>query len=274
MAKDTGEILKSYESAKDARILLRRIFPAAFTMMCTLLFIAPCCLMVYAARHPVVKHFFGAGYYILVIIPILITLVHFYHVRHGPDKYVTHFALIIPSVLLLVYASVLNSATVNSDRFFSVDCSTAKEKVHLQQEWEAANTLYQSCLNETAASRNLTTAYLAKSFRIQDCTEYEDSLRGHHWDWTYLRQLEENHDCSGFCRPGQQLWSRGPHKDSCTIAIASVFRYVVRVNCVQVIVMSLITLFLDAALVLLQGPAQLLGLLSVGDYAWTASEIL
>lgn len=245
MAKDTGEILQAYENGKDGNIVLRRIFPAAFTMMCVLLFVLPAYLCVYAERHPVVKYFHGEWYYILLAIPILILFVHFYHVRNGPDRHLTNLALIIPSVLLLIYgANLLTSATSKADRLFSTDCTTMLEKSHLQREWEAAHLLYRSCLKDTAKSRNLTASYLAQNFRIQDCTEYPASLKDHH-DWSYLRGLEENSACTGFCKPGEQLWSKGAHKDSCSIAVASVFRYIVRGNAMQVVAMSLITLTLD-----------------------------
>merc|ERR1719158_2741544 len=234
MAKDTGEILQAYENFKDARIVWRRIFPAVFTTMCVLLFIVPGFLLAYAARHPVVKYFHGQTYLVLLIIPFLIVVAHFYHVRSGPDRYVTHLTLIVPSLILLVFGTgLLTSATRIADQFFSTDCTLSREKLHLQKEWKAAQSIYQSCLQETAASRNLTEGYLSKHFRIQDCSEYEDSLRYHWRDWTYLQQLEEKYSCTGVCAPGEQLWAIGPHKDACSIAVASVFQNMVHANCMQ-----------------------------------------
>lgn len=256
MVKDTGEILLAYENAKEGRVMLKRIFPAAFTMILVVLFFIPGYLTIYAASHPVVKYFHGEWYYILFPIPVLVAMVHFFHVRNGPDRYVTNFALIIPSMLLLIYAtSLFTSATSKADRLFSTDCNTMREKTHLQREWEAAHTLYRGCLKETAAARNLTRSYLAEKFRIQDCEEYPAALREHRRDWNYLQQLEEDHACTGFCKPGEQLWSSGPHKDSCAIAVASVFRYIVKGNCMQVIAISLVTLCLEMATVVFLGPA-------------------
>jgi hypothetical protein len=243
MGKDTGEILLAYESAKEGKIMLRKIFPAAFTLISLCLFMVPVYLAVYSARHPAVRYFHGQWYYMLIIIPIIILVVHFYHIRNGPNRYVTNLAMLVPSFLLLLYGThLLTNATSAADRMFSTDCTTMREKMQLQREWEAAESLYSSCLKSTAVSRNLSSAYLAKNFRVQDCTEYESALASHRREWNFLQYLEENQACTGFCKPGAQLWSSGPHKDSCSVAVASVFRYVVRSNCLQVVVISLITL--------------------------------
>lgn len=254
MVKDTGEILRGFEDEREGKMIMRRLFPAGFTMVCVVLFIVPCYLAVYAARHPVAKYFCSEWYFSLIVIPVLILFVHFVHTRNGPDKYMTHLALLIPSILLLVYGTtMLATATSRADKLFSTDCNIMLEKMHLQREWEAAHLLYQSCLEDTAAARNLTASYLAKNFRIQDCTEYQDSLEEHRRDWKYLQQLEEKHACTGFCTTGEQLWSKGPHKDSCAIAVASVFRYVVRGNFLQVVALSLFTLCVDMAMVIFTG---------------------
>jgi len=227
----------------------------AFTMLCILLFMVPGYLAIYAARHPVVKYFHGHTYYVLIVIPILILIAHLHHTHNGPDKYMTQLAVLIPSVLLLVYGtSLMTNATMKADGLYSIDCATMPEKTHLQREWEAAHNLYQTCLSDTAASRNLTSSYLTNHFRLQDCVEYESSLREHWRDWTYLQQLEEQHACTGFCRPSVQLWSNGPHKDACSIVVASVFRYIVEGNCMKVVTISLVTLVLDMLLVLCLAP--------------------
>lgn len=262
MVQDTGEILLAYENAKGGKLMFRRIFPAAFTMTLIILFFIPGYLAIYSARHPVVKYFHGEWYekwyekdYILYPIPLLIAVVHFFHVHNGPNWFVTNLSLLIPSMLLLtVGTSLYTSATSNADRLFSTDCSTMWEKSHLQREWEAAHTLYRGCLKETAAARNLTKSYLAEKFNIEDCEEYKTALRKHWHDWSYLKHLEEDHACTGFCKPGEQLWSSGPHKDSCAIAVASVFRNIVQSNCVQVIAISLVTLCLEVAVVIFLGP--------------------
>jgi len=245
MAKDTGydTIEEGYVYAKDGKMTLRNTFPVGFSMLCTVLFMVPVYLAVYAARQPVIKYFHGEWYYILAIIPIIIVLVHNFHVRNGPNRYVTNLALLVPSTLLLIFGMHLyTSATSKAEKLFSTDCNTMLEKSHLQREWEVVDSLYQSCLKSSAASRHLNTTYLAANFRVQDCTEYQEAFPKHRRDWSYLQDLEEKHACSGFCAPGMQLWSKGPHQDSCAVTVASVFKYTVMPNAAQVVVFSLITL--------------------------------
>jgi len=231
------------------------MFPAAFTLTSIVFFMLPVYLAVHAARQPVVKYFHGDWYYVLVVIPVIILIVHHFHMRNGPHRSITNLAVIVPSFLLLVYGTTsYTSASSKADRLFSTDCTTMSEKSHLQHEWEAAHLLYQTCLRSTAASRNLTTAYLGKTFRIQDCTEYQSAFQEHSRDWGYLQYLEQDHACTGFCIPGTQLWSKGPHQDSCAITVASVFRYIVKGNSLQVITISLITVCLEMAAVLFLGP--------------------
>lgn len=227
----------------------------------------PIHLIVHATRNPVVAYFHGETYYVLITIPVLILVLYGYrrasleqvvgdHVTNGHNVYVTHFALILPSVLLLVYGtSMLTSATSKADRFYSNDCNAMSEKAELQRSWEEARSLYRRCLRETAEARNLTETYLAEKFRIQDCLDYEPTLRDHPRTWPYLQHLEENHACTGFCKPGEQLWSNGPHKDACAMSVASVFRHIVQTCCTQVVAFSLITLCLDMSVVVFLGPA-------------------
>jgi hypothetical protein len=256
MAKDTGEILQAYESVREMKLMVSRMFPAAFTMLSMLLFLVPTYLIVHAAKHPVVKYWHGDWYTFLIIVPIIITVVHIQHTRRGPDRYITNLALLFPSFLLLLCGMLLlQSATIKSELLFSSDCGIMEEKAFLQREWETARDFYDFCLNNSAKQRNLTTADLSKMFTIQDCNDYRSSLRDHQHSWGYLRMLEEDHACTGFCKPDKQLWSNGPHKDACALSVASVFEYVVRSNSVQVVAMSLMTLCLVAGLVSFIGPA-------------------
>lgn len=255
MAKYTGEVLQEYEFASDGKLMLRRIFPSAFTLAQILLFLVPTYLLVHAASNPVVEYWHGEWYYVLCVIPVIIFVVHLYHNRNGPDRYITNLSLLFPSALLFVFGmNMLTNAILRGDKLFSLDCDSMTKKAYLQYEWEAAHKFYGDCLKDSAKERNLTRGYLAKNFRIQDCIDYKSALLDHWHSWRYLRYLEEEHDCTGFCEPGEQLWSKGRHKDACTIAVASTFKYIVKTSCTQVVAISLITLCLEAVAISFLGP--------------------
>merc|ERR1719161_736105 len=224
---------------------IHRMFPLVFTAVTVLVFMIPSFTLLYIARQPAVDYFVDDKSYLVFLIPIVIVLTHWFHVARGPNRYVTSMALIIPSLLLLLLGLLANrGSSMYVQSLFSIDCDIIPVKAHLQLEWESANAFFQKCLHDTAKTMNYSVPYLADNFRIQDCTDYSEAFQAHHGTWSYLQSLEENYACTGFCIPGQQLWTTGPHKDSCAVSVASVFQHIVWMNAIQVIAMSLLTLVL------------------------------
>jgi hypothetical protein len=196
---------------------------------------------------------------LLLIIPIIITLAHIvHHIRRVPNKFAVIAGLLFPSVLLLLTSNgQMTTAMDRADTLFSVDCDTFEGKRVLQRSWEAADRLFEDCLNSTV-ERNpqLTVAQLKEHFRIQDCEEYEAQYQSptYRRDWDYLRYLEVEHGCTGWCEPGQQLWSRVPHKDSCSTAISAVYAFKIEDHSKQVCIIMISTLVSSAVGLVLLGP--------------------
>lgn len=232
-----------------------RFFPRVFTMASFMLFMLPSYLAVRTDRDPVVAYWKGYSDLVLLIIPVIILAAHIYHANYGPSKYVTTAAAMIPGMLLVAFGLKMQN-TNPAGSLFSIDCDLMPEKMHLQQEWEAAHSLYQSCLKQTSTQHNFTVDYLAQNFRIQDCTEYPKGLEKHMATWSYLRYLEEKTHCTGFCIPGQPLWTAptSEHKDSCAVAVASAFTYMAHPHSVQVFILSAITTGLVAVLMIILVP--------------------
>jgi len=226
------------------------VFPSAFTMLCTLLFILPLHTIIKVSRDPSLRYFSGPACWFLLVIPVIILVVHIIHVKKGaPSKYAVIVALIVPSLLLLLFANYqATSASNKGDKLFSTDCETFAIKSELQKSWEAAYDVYMACLNQTAATDSFSVEQLAQTFRIQDCTNYAPDASGHQKAWTYLRNLEESYQCSGWCYHGQQLWSTKHSKDGCAVTVSSVYKYYVRPHASQVSLMMLLTLFLSAVM--------------------------
>lgn len=253
MAKGAGLLLKDVDDATRLRVI--DIFPAIYSMGCVLLFVVPTYLIFSALMEPGIAYWRNYSYVLLWIIPLIIGLVHCYHVMYGPNKIVTNLGLVIPSLTLFITCSALTANATNlADTYFSIDCDMKSDKEFLQKEWEAAHLLYTTCLNETAHERKVTVPFLAENFRIQDCTEYPAALAKHSKSWGYLSGLEGNSACTGFCIPGEQLWSYGPHKDSCSVSVAGVYKYVVNSNANQAMTISLITLVVDGIVAVVLGP--------------------
>lgn len=247
MASDT-------DSKKGSEELLR-LFPMIFTTMCGIVFMVPCFTLWYLSRQPALGYFESDHTWVIVLVPAIVLLAHLYHTRCGPQRYITPCALMIPSIILFVIGLTVNSGSSDFvQSLFSLDCDIVPQKAHLQLEWEAAHAFFKQCLSDTATRSNFTTQFLADTFRIQDCTEYPAVQAKHDKTWGYLQKLEENYACSGFCIPGPQLWSSGPHKDSCSVAVSMIFKYFVGARSEKIIIMMGIVFAMTLVFFAILGP--------------------
>lgn len=211
------------------------LFASACTITCLLAFMVPSWTLIWTSTEPAVAYWNGQCCGVLLIIPVLILGAHMYQVNHGPDRRAVMVA-VVPSAILLLVMLAMEQTNIGfyDQELFSIDCDAFPQKAALQLEWEAAKSFFTQCLTDTAATdKSLTKDFLLQNFRIQDCTQYEEVYASHAKPWSYLSLLEERYGCTGFCIPGQQLWSkREHHKDSCSVEVSAAFRVFVapRVN--------------------------------------------
>lgn len=244
MAK--GALPVSVKSKDDNHLL--GMFHTIFTAIMVLVFLVPSCILWYIEQQPTVEYFLGHKAHWLVIIPIVIVLSHQYHRTYGPNRIITVASLLIPALVILILGLMLNGgAAGKSQGLFSIDCDMLVEKRNLQLEWEAADKFFAECVSQTTAKSNYSAEMIASEFRVQDCAHYEDAYAEHASTWSYLRYLEEEFHCTGFCTPGRQLWSKYNHKDSCSVAVSSMFKYTVAPRAIK-ISMSMIFVLVPTAL--------------------------
>mmetsp|Transcript_91856 Transcript_91856/g.230842 ORF Transcript_91856/g.230842 Transcript_91856/m.230842 type:complete len:296 (+) Transcript_91856:161-1048(+) len=248
-----------------ARVSMLRLFPVLFTLCCSMLFLVPMCLVLTIGSSKELAYFWTPWHYVVAVIPLFILAAHYIHMRSGvPNKTAVVTALVVPSLLLLVCANgQYLQATVMVERLASSDCEALQSKQELQKAWQAAYDLYMGCLKETSAAYGFDVAVLQQNFRVQDCEEYpqaaglvgsSSSKSPYAEDWKYLRYLEENSFCSGWCQSGIQLWSNGASKDSCSIAVATVFDLYAQPHAGEVVAVMVITLIVSAMFLILVGP--------------------
>jgi len=193
---------------------------------------------------------------------------HITHWLRGvPTKSAVVVGLIVPNLIVLFCANLQYMGAVDkSEKLFSTDCNSFQEKRRLQASWEAAYNLYMNCIDQTSARTGHPRDTLIELFRIQDCEEYAGAISGFDKsgrphpqggfakDWTYLRSLEEDHFCSGWCYRGQQLWATKTTKDSCTSAVSHIYRGYVRPHTSQVCMLMLAALACSSVLLIMLGP--------------------
>lgn len=253
------------EAKKSAtRISMLRLFPVLFTLCSSLLFLVPMGFVLSIGTSQEMAYFWTPWHYVVAVIPLLIFGAHVIHMRSGaPSKLSVVTALVVPSVVLLISANgQFMQANTLVDRLSSNDCDAMQSKQNLQNAWQAAHDLYMGCLNQTSAAFGYDVAVLQQNFRVQDCEEWpaaaglvsSSSTSPYVQEWLYLRYLEENSYCTGWCKPGAQLWSSGGHKDSCSVAVSAVFEYYGQPQSGEVVSVMVITLIVSAMFLILVGP--------------------
>jgi len=196
------------------------------TTLGLLLYTVPSLTLIWTSTEPAVGYWSCTWLKALLLIPVLILAVHFYQVKFGANQNAMGVALVFPSVLLMfMLMDESMHAGLKAQELFSLSCDAFPEKTALQLEWEAADDFFDQCITDTAASSKITKEVLTDNFSIRDCSQYDEVYAQHASAWGYLSLLEENYGCSGWCIPGQQLWSHGPHKDSCSDAVGAAFMY-------------------------------------------------
>jgi len=252
----------------DGHIDMLKMFPSAFTMVGAMLFSVPTWIVLTIGRNPAVSYFQSNYYYVVLVIPVVTIIVHVIHVRKGvPVKFAIVTGLVVPNLVLLWFGNMMYlNAVDKTDKLFSGDCNSFNTKRELQRSWEAAYALYSSCINQTSQQTGHSREKLMDTFRIQDCEEYNSALTGltdagsrayeqsHLEDWTYLRSLEEEHFCAGWCYHAQQLWSSKEHKDACSVVVSNIYSSYVRPHASQVCMLMLAALGATAMLLIMLGP--------------------
>lgn len=225
-----------------------RTFPVALTMVLSLLFILPVYMILGMVYDPTVSYFSSCFAWILLLVPVIIIGVHVIHVRKGrPSKLAIICSFLIPGMLIIVVSGwVYISALESAEKLFSTDCNASHEKQNLQKSWEAAFDIFQSCLQSTAAQNPYSVSQLMRNFRIQDCDEYKPSASSHRRAWEYLQYLEQTAGCAGWCYHGQQLWSSGSNKDSCSASVAAVYKLYIYPHAMKLCYMMVFTLVMVA----------------------------
>lgn len=220
-------------------IRLLQMFPTLLSLGCILLYAPAIYEMLRMVSEPVIVFWFGPVLrYITLALPLVVFVCHVIHSKRAreladtsiPCRPAVLAAVLVPGIGLLFLAHYTWYAGSNYQmRLFSVDCDTFTEKRRLQESWMAASDIYTACIENMAPPQTATIPGSAQSTRITDCTEYRDMLLtnpSRARDWQYLRMLETEHGCTGWCAPGQELWRETPDgtpRDSCSVAAAARF---------------------------------------------------
>mmetsp|Transcript_97428 Transcript_97428/g.275562 ORF Transcript_97428/g.275562 Transcript_97428/m.275562 type:complete len:276 (+) Transcript_97428:163-990(+) len=223
------------------------VFPAAFTFWCLLVFAGPVMKSMTLAYEPSVSFWMGRMPRYIVLMPaVLIFLGHCVHrVRGAPSRLAVIISLIgSSSVLIFLGNKVFMNAYHFANAFAASDCEPGTDKYMLEASWQRARDFSETCYSGTRGTQGHV---------ITDCSSYEEAARDNP-SWAYLRKIELDYGCGGWCAPGPGLWVKGAVLDPCSAVVSEVLTAKVERLSTQVIAFCLIVAALTAVFIIILGP--------------------
>lgn len=228
---------------KKPKLLFSRMFPWVFTYSCFIIYLVPLWLVMHLAYERNVLYWFGPTCQLCAFLPLIFICTHIAHVKTGAlVKRWIWASFLVPSAVLFLFANFVSATAISrSEELVSTDCNTFPGKVELENAWLAAQELFESCLDETVKAQpkgsQMTKDLLKQHYRIQDCQEYATKYAAEYpLEWSYLRDVEENEGCAGWCTLSSPLWAYTDVTDSCSVAVAHALDRKVSVTCGRVVI--------------------------------------
>jgi len=200
------------------------LWPHFYTAACLAVYGMPAITLAHLARVPSVNYWIGPDGYYAPLIPAGILLLHVVHERIGKPRLIpVIFSSVVPALILFAMANKhLLETKAQAGMLLSKDCRTFPLKGDVHRSWVIATQVFSGCINRTARQLERPAADVYKITRFQECLEWtprqDDPWAEHRRAWAYLRSLEEDHACSGWCWPAPATWAYGPVKDACSVS--------------------------------------------------------
>jgi hypothetical protein len=227
----------------------RRLVPAFsidrwheyFTWGCLVVYGPPTLVTMRIAADASVAYWAGLSGWLVLFVPALIFLWRAVLSSFDAPRVATVLPSSLAPALLLAWLAELYMSTADelAPRLMSTDCVTFPAKLEVQRSWEAAERIHRRCVEHISEASGLSPA----AVRLQDCVEFADLITSdvdtweeHHATWDYLRELEEDSACSGWCYHARPLWTRERTKDPCSVVVGAALEYKVKSAATQVMV--------------------------------------
>mmetsp|Transcript_49628 Transcript_49628/g.118158 ORF Transcript_49628/g.118158 Transcript_49628/m.118158 type:complete len:268 (-) Transcript_49628:56-859(-) len=196
----------------------RSLYPGLYTLLALAIFSSPVICCVRLAADPTLSYWLSWTPWLVLIVPGLVMLCHLVQLRR-PNLLAVIFSSIVPSAVLVILSAVMRGPIMGLvPQLQSRDCSTFPQKWGLEEAYRTAHDLYQTCVSDMSSS-----GLSARS--IEDCAEYQHvsgDLVQYIARWKYLKHLETEEGCAGFCFAGEPaLWSPGAQNPEICAAVVA-----------------------------------------------------
>lgn len=215
------------------------MFPAMFTLFNIAVFLTPIWITYHAGKDKHVQQWISSYTWNVVFLVVLWPLAHFVHyIKGAPIKLVVVICLMAQSITLLIASNyVMIEAYKVGSALMAEGCRAYVPKLELENDFVQAKTFYAECMSETIRTSNISSSQAMEQYRIQDCTTYE-KMTNKFPNWLYLRYLEENFQCAGWCTEDEPLWTGAPARDACSTVVAEDLFNNIQTSMLQVLVYS------------------------------------
>mmetsp|Transcript_39332 Transcript_39332/g.117663 ORF Transcript_39332/g.117663 Transcript_39332/m.117663 type:complete len:277 (+) Transcript_39332:105-935(+) len=200
----------------------RGLFPALHSLLAFAIYGVPILSGVQLGLNASVQYWIGWFPWLVLSVPVLLVLSHMVHaIKQRPLFNAMLLSTVIPALIVILLGyMVLMPISGISDRLMSSDCSTYTDKAYLNDAYKAATRIWNDCLRREINQTGKPLEQIQLDLTIDQCEEYQQALQsGTQWkhQWHYLRELEVNQVCSGWCYAGQEsLWTTDHQpKDVC-----------------------------------------------------------
>lgn len=199
-----------------AMSMARGVFPNLFTLWCLALSAPAIITGWFIASDPTVRYFVGPQTRYLCFIPPLVVACHVLHMRAGQPKFLlVTLSTVIPAIAIII-VSYMTYAPVGHmvEQLISKDCRTYDMKYHLERANVQAQSVLMDCISRVSKETKSSEDEVRATIALQDCKEYlvppngTDPFAAWRHEWVFLRSLEQNEFCTGWCVRSPPLFVR------------------------------------------------------------------
>mmetsp|Transcript_75895 Transcript_75895/g.201642 ORF Transcript_75895/g.201642 Transcript_75895/m.201642 type:complete len:279 (-) Transcript_75895:66-902(-) len=230
----------------------RGLFPALYSLLSFAVYGIPIINGVELGLTPSVQYWVGMYSWLVLLVPVLLVVAHVIHAVHGRPLFnVMLLSTVVPATVVMVTGySVMMPISGITDRLMSSDCTTYPDKTYLNSAYEAAAGIWDTCIQREMNETGKSEWELKSHMVVDECPEYQKSIEQglgkQKWkrQWNYLKGLELNQACSGWCYAGQEaLWTLDHEsKDICCSVVASILNSSVNREASRMLMSGLVTL--------------------------------
>lgn len=195
-------------------------FEVKLILFAALVFLYPVMLTALMLSKPSMRYWCGHWLLAVVIaIPAWLLLVHFGVAQGKVSRTMTPLVAITVPAAFLAFCCQLHVWWFGSQgvALLSDDCQSFHDKAALEASWQEADVLLSACIRKMSSETGSPLRQTALVLNFGECKGYTSAFSAYQRDWNYLRHMEQEYRCGGWCKPSAPLWYAQPlQQDSCS----------------------------------------------------------